>query len=340
MSNEVSASSFRVNFSIIKFSPLNNHRHTLQQTLQSEIRGDISPSHNKRRTINVLFESKGELLSGCHRLEEATFDSRDISGFFSSSLFSPRRASHYAESTLELDTVEENIAGGRVSASLPTIEPEISTTPFTTTYPKRKAAVARLTRYSNVTCAAPRAMERSPRAFAWITGNRLSVSVPSPFSFAWISTVNSSSTYPSLSISFPFLRLKVVLRTSFSLYINIFILSFSFYHKAGILCVSLFGAIWRRGFFFFFFLDVGSLKAFQNSFFHIIVSNEFKWYESAFTFSRVDFSSLREKERESGGKFARVVLHGWNYSKGEKSNRGGKILFLGKFVRHFLYHQI
>lgn len=49
MSNEVSASSFRVNFSIIKFSPLNNHRHTLQQTLQSEIRGDISPSHNKRQ---------------------------------------------------------------------------------------------------------------------------------------------------------------------------------------------------------------------------------------------------------------------------------------------------
>lgn len=28
--------------------------------------------------------------------------------------------------------------------------------------------------------------------------------------------------------------------------------------------------------FFSFFLDVGSLKAFQNSFFHIIVSNEFK----------------------------------------------------------------
>lgn len=48
------------------------------------------------------------------------------------------------------------------------------------------------------------------------------------------------------------------------------------------------------------------------------------------------FFFARERERESGGKFARVVLHGWNYSNGEKSNTGGdEILFLGKFVRHF-----
>lgn len=79
---------------------------------------------------------------------------------------SPWCGSHYAESILELDTVQGNIpAGGFRCWSLPTIEPEISTTPFTTTYPKRKAAVARLAKYSDVDGrirAAPRGMEHSP----------------------------------------------------------------------------------------------------------------------------------------------------------------------------------
>ena len=127
---------------------------------------------------------------------------------------SPWCGSHYAESILGLDTVQGNIpAGGFWCSSLPTIEPEISTTPFTPTYPKRKAAVARLTKYSDVdgryTCRAPRygAVRESSLC---MNHRKSSVGLCSRSLVPSISTVNpcSNLSFPTFSFS---AQLKVTL---------------------------------------------------------------------------------------------------------------------------------
>lgn len=67
----------------------------------------------------------------------------------------------------------------------------------------------------------------------------------------------------------------------------------------------------------------------------VAVSNEFKWYESTFIFASRFFFFARERERESGGKFSRVVSHA--RETGWRKIRYRRILFLRKFLRHFWY---
>lgn len=66
----------------------------------------------------------------------------------------------------------------------------------------------------------------------------------------------------------------------------------------------------------------------------VAVSNEFKWYESTFIFAS-RFFFARERERESGGKFSRVVSHA--RETGWRKIRYRRILFLRRFLRHFWY---
>ena len=113
-----------------------------------------------------MHESIGSRFSiFCKPLAHPCHLSLSLSFFFSFPVFLLVWLSLCRKHTMKLDTVQGNIpAGGFWRSSLPTIEPEISTTSFTTTYPKRKAVVARLTKYSDVDeriRAAPRGMEQS-----------------------------------------------------------------------------------------------------------------------------------------------------------------------------------
>lgn len=67
----------------------------------------------------------------------------------------------------------------------------------------------------------------------------------------------------------------------------------------------------------------------------VAVSNEFKWYESTFIFASRFFFFARERERESGEKFSRVVSHA--RETGWRKIRYRRILFLRRFLRHFWY---
>lgn len=136
------------------------------------------------------------------------------------------------------------------------MEPEISTTPFTTTYPKRKAAVARLAKYSNVRIYARRAPSYGAQSASFCMNHRKSsvglcsapILVPLDIDCQFLFN-------PLFSISFLQVRLKVASRTSssFSWYINTYMSSFSSSIKLGIfLCIlrfSLFGVVWRDFFF-------------------------------------------------------------------------------------------
>lgn len=249
------AFSEKVKSSIIKFSLNNHHEDTL-----TNVKGEFP------RAIHVALEFLGlESKNDCpvKRLSSIRGSHFRFTGGYEAFLLPLHHpASHHAaqESILELDTVEENIAGGGFRSARVCrlwnrkFQRPLSRRP--TPRERRPLLDSPSIQTYVYTRAAPRAMGRSPRAFAWITGNRLSVSVPPPFSFPWISTVNSCSTFiPLFSISFLQVRLKVASRTSFSFswYINTYMSSFSSSIKLGIfLCIlrfSLFGVVWRDFFF-------------------------------------------------------------------------------------------